>query len=124
MIITSTLVAKRNRLLVRKGDEYISLPVEEIALIYRSDAVVFVIDYNEKKYLCEKNLTLLEQELDETLFFRANRQYLININSIRGFKVYEKVKLQVFLKGPLIHHEIIISQKTAPVFKKWISEEG
>jgi DNA-binding LytR/AlgR family response regulator len=114
---------KRTRLLVRKGDEYISLTVKDVAFIYRSDTVIFVVDRSGKKFLCEKNLSILEAELDNTMFFRANRQYLININYVRGFKVFEKVKLEVFLKTPDADHPIIISQKTAPVFKKWVSEE-
>ena len=39
-----------------------------------------------------------------------------------GFKTYEKVKLQVDLTCSLNAHKIIISQETAPHFKKWIYE--
>jgi DNA-binding LytR/AlgR family response regulator len=123
MIFATPISIKRTRLLVRKGDEYVSLHIKDIAFIYRSDTVIFVIDKTERKFFCDKNLSVLEAELDERLFFRANRQYLLNINYVRGFKVFEKVKLEVFLKMAHADHQIIISQKTAPFFKKWISEE-
>lgn len=113
---------KRSRLLVRKGLENISLRLEDIALFYTENKIVFVIDKCGKKYLCDKNLSDLEAELDSTTFFRANRQYIININYVKGYKTYEKVKLQVDLTLPELKYCIIISQETAPAFRKWMYE--
>ncbi|MCE3282491.1 MAG: hypothetical protein K0Q66_1228 [Chitinophagaceae bacterium] len=117
------MTKKKNRLIVRKRDEHVALGVDEIAFIYRNEMLVVVVDKHEKKYLCDKTLSDLEAELDEASFFRANRQYIVNIDYIRSFKVFEKVKLEVFLKIPQAEHQIIVSQKTAPLFKKWVSGE-
>ncbi|MGZ4025774.1 MAG: LytR/AlgR family response regulator transcription factor [Flavisolibacter sp.] len=114
---------KKTRLIVRKGAENIALKVEEIAFIYRDNTIIFAVDKDEKKYLCDQNLSALEEELDETMFFRANRKYLVNIRYIRGFRAFEKVKLEVSLLLPSCTHTIIVSQETAPLFKKWIYEE-
>jgi DNA-binding LytR/AlgR family response regulator len=114
---------KKTRLIVRKGSENIALKVEDVAFIYRDQTIIVAVDKEEKKYLCDKNLSVLEDELDQTLFFRVNRKYLINIDYIRGFKSYEKVKLEVHLTLPSINHQIIVSQETAPMFRKWIYEE-
>ncbi len=83
---------------------------------------MYVLDRFSKKYISDKTLTELEEELDENTFFRANRQYIININYIRGFKPFEKVKLSVDLNIPEINHSITISQETAPAFRKWMFE--
>lgn len=114
---------KKSRLILRKGDEYITLEVHQVVFFFKSDTLVFAHDQGDKKYICEKTLTQLEEELDPEVFFRANRQYIININFIKSFKVIEKVKLQVFLTIAHHSHIIIISQKTAPVFRKWITEK-
>lgn len=113
---------KKTRLIVQKGIENIALKIDDIALIYTENKLVFVIANDERKYLCDKNLHELEEELDNNIFFRANRQYIVNVNYIRGFKTYEKVKLQVDLTFSINSHKIIISQETAPHFKKWIYE--
>ena len=118
-----TMKKKKTRLIVRKGNENIALKVEDIAFIYRDNAIVIAVDKEERKYLCDKNLSALEEELDSTLFFRANRKYLVNIHFIRGFKTFEKVKLEVNLTLQSNNHNIIVSQETAPIFKKWIYEE-
>src|SRR5688572_22502142 len=123
MITSALMTKKKNRLIGRKRDEHVGLGVDEIAFIYRNEMLVVVVDKQEKKYLCDKTLSDLEAELDEASFFRANRQYIVNIDYIRSFKVFEKVKLEVFLKIPQAEHQIIVSQKTAPLFKKWVSGE-
>jgi DNA-binding LytR/AlgR family response regulator len=120
--MTALHTKKKTRLIVRKRDEYIALKIDEVAFIYRDESIIVVVDKAEKKYLVDKNLTQLESDLDSLTFFRANRQYLININYIRSFKTVDKVKLQVHLKIPHAEHQIIISQKIAPTFKKWLQE--
>lgn len=113
---------KKTRLIVRKGMENIALQLDNVVLFYTENKVVYVIDKNGRKYLADKNLGELELELDENRFFRANRQYIINIDYIKGFKSFEKVKLQVDLAVSEINHSIIVSQETAPAFRKWVYE--
>lgn len=115
-------VYKKSRLIVQKGIENIALKVEDIAFVYTENKMFYVIDSSGKKYLCNQNLSELEEQLDERLFFRANRQHIININYIRGFKSVKRVKLQVELRLLASTHSVIVSQETAPLFKKWIYE--
>jgi DNA-binding LytR/AlgR family response regulator len=111
---------KKNRLVVKRGMEYISLKLEDIVLFYTENKLVFVTDTHGKKYITEQNLSDLEELLDNGLFFRANRQYIVNINFIRGFKSFERVKLQVELSIPDLHHTVIISQENTAPFRKWM----
>ena len=113
---------KKKRLLVKKGIENIPVVIEHIFLIYSQDKIVYVIDKFLVKYVSDKNLRKLEQELDNTIFFRVNRKYLVNIDFIKSFKPHEKVKLLLKISIPEIHHYIVISQQTAPAFKKWIHD--
>ncbi len=111
---------KKTRLLVKKGLENIVLRLEDIVLIYTQNKVVYVIDQLSKKYISDKTISELEEELDNIMFFRANRQYIVNINYIKSFKPHEKVKLLINITIPEINHSIVISQETAPAFRKWM----
>lgn len=113
---------KKSRLLVKKGIENIVLKLDDVVLLYTENKLVYVIDKNNRKYIVDRNLGDLEEELDEQIFFRANRQYIINMNFIKGYKSYEKVKLVVDLSIPELNHVIIVSQETAPDFRKWMYE--
>ena len=111
---------KKTRLLVKKGIETISIKLEEIVMFYTENRIVYVIDSVGKKYLSDRSLNELEEELNDSIFFRANRQYIINLNFIKSFKPYEKVKLQIELTVPHPDHFIIVSQNSAPEFRSWI----
>ncbi len=113
---------KRTRLLVQKGIENILLRLDDIAFFYTEDKLVYVIDRSEKKYLIDKNLLELENELEPSVFFRANRQYLISINFIKSYRSYEKVKIKVDLNIQALNHLVIVSQENASNFQRWISE--
>lgn len=113
---------KRSRILVRKGIENITLPLQEIVLFFTENKVAYAVDSSGRKYMVDKNLSDLEEELDNKSFFRANRQYILNIDYIKSFKSYERVKLWVDLTLPGLDHPIIVSQETAPLFRKWLLE--
>jgi DNA-binding LytR/AlgR family response regulator len=113
---------KKTRVLVKKGLENISILLEDIVLFFTENKIVYVIDKGGRKYLIDKNLSDLEMELDNKIFFRVNRQYIVNINYIRSFKSYERVKLQIELTVSELNYFIVVSQETAPVFRKWLSE--
>jgi hypothetical protein len=57
--------------------------------------------------------------VDEQLFFRANRQTIINFNACSYFSYLEHGKLQVALQ-PGTDEPVIISQKRSPLFKEWV----
>ncbi|HEY0060017.1 MAG TPA: LytTR family DNA-binding domain-containing protein, partial [Flavisolibacter sp.] len=76
-----------------------------------------------KKHLLDKNLSDLESELDSDRFFRANRQFIVNSDYIKGFRTYERVKLQVELNVDIpFNNTIIVSQETAASFRQWLYE--
>jgi len=113
---------KRTRIVVKKGVENISVKLEDAVLFFTENKVVYLIDKTRKKFVVDKNLSVLETELDPSIFFRANRKYIININFVKAYKSFEKVKLVVELNLPELQHNIIVSQETAPLFRKWIAE--
>lgn len=112
----------KSRLVVKKGLENILLRLEDIILFYTENKIVFVIDRFLKKYILDRTLTELEAQLDENIFFRANRKYIISLNYVKGFKPFEKVKLLIDLNIPKLSHSIIVSQETAPAFRKWMRD--
>jgi len=112
---------KKTRLLVKRGVANIVLLLNEVVAIYTTNKLVYVIDRESKKYSIDKTLTELEEELDPTIFFRANRQYIININFVKSFKAYKRVKLIVDINISELDYRICISQHVAPAFKKWMN---
>ncbi len=113
---------KRSRLIVQKGLEYIPLFLKDVVLIYTENKLTYVLDRGGRKYISEKNLADLLSSLDKERFFRANRQYIINMEFIKSYRVFGKSKLQVEVALNENRHSIIVSQENAPHFRSWISE--
>lgn len=114
---------KKSRLIVRKGLEFLALNIEDVVLMHTENKLVYVFDKWGKRYMMDKTLGEMELDLDPRLFFRANRQFIINVQFVKGFRSFEKVKLQVEMSVPISRHEIIISQEMAAGFRKWMYEE-
>ena len=113
---------KRSRILVRKGVEFQAVRVEDAGYFFTEHKLIFLVDKENRKYMAEKsNLSELEEELDNSIFYRANRKYIINANYIRRFKPLERSKISVELTLP-VNEEIIISQENSASFKKWIAQ--
>ena len=115
-------VKKKSRLIVKKGGENILINLMDLALLYVNNRTVYAIDKSSKKYFLPKSLSEMEEFLDESVFFRANRKSIVNINFIRGYSVLEFNKLKVHLTLQVGEPDIIVSQETAPDFKNWLCE--
>jgi two-component system, LytTR family, response regulator LytT len=66
-----------------------------------------------------QTLEELEEQLTPQLFFRANRQYLIHIDSLESIHNHFHGKLKVIIRNNA-QHEILISKEKAPLFKQWL----
>ncbi len=110
--------SKKQRYVVKKGVDYVSVNVGDIAYIFTEYRVVFLRDKAGNKYIIDKTLTDLQEELDDELFFRANRKFLINIDAVEKFKS-DNGKIVVDLT-PEIKEEVVVSKENAPNFRNWI----
>lgn len=110
----------RSRIVVKKGIEFVSIPLDEAAYFFTDQKVSFLVTKEGRKYLVNKTLKELEEELDARKFYRANRKYIIHINSIKSYRASETVKILVELTMP-VPENIVISQESAIDFRKWIS---
>lgn len=112
----------KSRVIVKKGTEYQTVKTEDVAYFFTEHKLVFAVDKDNKKLMCElSTLAELEEILDKKLFFRANRKYIVNADYIVKYKSVDKSKVSLDMQiAP--SEEIIISQENAPVFRKWISE--
>jgi DNA-binding LytR/AlgR family response regulator len=113
---------RKSRLIVQKGMEYVPLFVKDVVLIYTENKLTYVLDKDGRKYISDKNLGDLINVLDKERFFRANRQYIVNMEFIRSYRPFGKSKLQLEVCLTDNKHSIIISQENAANFRTWISE--
>lgn len=102
------------------GNKNIPIPVESIACFYKAGNYTTLKTFQSETYLLNHSLDELAKLLEETMFFRANRQFIINLKACHYFTNEENGKLAVHLN---VHEEeVIISQKKATAFKEWLNK--
>lgn len=109
----------RERFLVGKGDELIMLYADNISYIIKTESDVLAFVEDGTSYPLAMTMTELEQDLNPDKFFRINRQYIANINSIVKIRLFFNSKLIVKLKG-CDDNDIMISKEKAAQFRKWL----
>jgi len=108
----------KKRFIVKKGTDFISIPADQITCFFTEHKIVFLVDRQGTKYITDKNLATLENDLDPAMFFRANRKYIIHIDAVARFTSHQG-KIRVLLNPP-VGDEVVVSKETAPAFRKWI----
>ncbi|MDH6358863.1 LytTR family DNA-binding domain-containing protein [Parabacteroides sp. PF5-9] len=109
-------------LLIMLPDKFYPLPVEQICYIYTTNEKVTAYTMDGKQHPVDSTLDALSEQLDENIFFRANRQFIISRQAIKDIELWFGSRLSVNLIIP-IPERIIISKNKSPILKKWILSE-
>lgn len=111
----------KSRFLVYAGENLISLPIENIAYFYSEDGITFIKTKEGKRYIFNDSLDKIESQCDPKDFFRANRQYLLSIESVKNVIPYFNQKLKVSLI-PETEGDVIVSKLKTTEFKGWLNK--
>jgi len=110
----------RNRFLVPLQERYHSIPIEEVLFITSENKITWLVTGEGKRYPVESTLEKLESELDPSMFFRANRQFIVSYESIAAVHAFFNGKLKVHLRPA--NAECVISREKAHSFRSWLGE--
>ncbi len=110
----------KENFLVKFGNQLIPISTSQIAYFYSENTIVYVVSYDNHKYVSNHTLMELEDLLDPKVFFRVNRQYLVHQSSI--VSLIPHLKGQVLVR--LTHckdDRIIVSRQRTVQLKTWLS---
>lgn len=105
--------------LVGMGDRLVPIKTENIAYFFIDTGVVKAVTTQDKSFSLDIKMEEIEEALDPTLFYRANRQFIIRRDAILDIKYYFNSKLLVSLQ-PNCQEQVVISKAKATDFKKWM----
>jgi len=111
----------RERFLIPWRDGYRTVMVSDINHITLVDRSSMLFLNDGTSMSVHYSMDDLEKELNPDEFFRANRQYIINVNHILSVQNYFTGRLILRLKG-YSDDEVIISRERAYQFKVWIDK--
>jgi DNA-binding LytR/AlgR family response regulator len=109
--------------MIKIGEHIKSIKIDDIAFFFAEGRTAFVVTNERKKYIVDHTLEELTTMLDPKVFFRCNRTYIVNINTIIDVVVYSSTRLKVRLPKEF-EDEIIVSRERVSQFKSWFGEIG
>lgn len=109
----------KKRFTVKIGQHIKMIPIDEIECFYSENKGTYAHTTENRNYLLDKPLEVLEDELDPGVFFRVSRKYFVNINYIKDIVAYTNSRLQIKINS-FTAGEIIVSRERVKDFKLWL----
>ena len=109
----------KKRFTVKIGQHLKVISIDEIECFFSENKGTYLHTFDNRNYLLECTLELLEQELDPADFFRISRKFIIPLKAIKEIVVYSNSRLKVILPS-YKEDEVIVSREKVSDFKTWI----
>lgn len=109
----------RQRFVIQEKDGFHAVMVSEVSHIKTEKGSTSVVLKDGACESVDLSLDELEKQLDPTLFFRANRQYIVAADSIAGIKTSLDRKLKIVLKKASAE-PVVVSRDRSQAFRKWM----
>lgn len=106
----------KSRFFIKVGIRFKSIPVENICSFFVEERNTFLRTDEGKNYDLDYSLDQLQKITDPNLFFRINRNYLVNINCIDEIVSYSTNRLKLKM-GKI---EQLVSRDKVSDFKQWM----
>jgi two-component system LytT family response regulator len=111
----------KENFLITQGQHSQLIKQDDIAYFVKED-LVFLVNVDKKQYVTDhRSLDEIEELVDPTIYFRMNRQYLVQRKIIEGFKSNSNGTLTLMFKSQQ-HPSITVSREKASLFKKWFEQ--
>ncbi|WP_298540161.1 LytTR family DNA-binding domain-containing protein [uncultured Aquimarina sp.] len=109
----------KKRILTYIRNELIPVSINNISYIYTENTITYIVCFDGKKSTSNDSLDDILMNMDTSLFFRANRQFIISITAIAKIIKYGNSQLKILIKDADV--EIIISKNKAAEFRQWLN---
>jgi two-component system response regulator LytT len=109
----------KKRFTIKIGQHLKVISTDEIECFFSENKGTYVHTFDNRNYLIESTLEVLEHELDPSEFFRVSRKFIIPMKAIKEITVYSNSRLKVILPT-YKDDEVVVSREKVTEFKTWI----
>jgi DNA-binding LytR/AlgR family response regulator len=112
---------KRNhtRFLGRINNQLIYVKAQDMAYLQYVKGVTWATTIAGQRMPLDYSMDQVERMLDRNLFFRINRQFIINLDAIKKITTYYNSRLILQL-NPHVDIDVVISREKVADFKGWL----
>ena len=109
----------RSRFTVKIGQHLKVITIDEVECFYSENKGTYIHTGDNRDYLIETTLEVLERELDPKMFFRTSRKFILPMKSVKEIQVYSNSRLKVILPT-FKADDVVVSREKVSDFKRWL----
>jgi DNA-binding LytR/AlgR family response regulator len=109
----------KKRFTVKIGQHLKVITTDEIECFFSENKGTYIHTFDNRDYLIDSTLEILEQELDKKDFFRVSRKFIVPLKAIKEIQVYTNSRLKVILPT-YKEDEVVVSREKVQDFKNWL----
>jgi two-component system response regulator LytT len=109
----------KKRFTVKIGQHLKVISTDEIECFFSENKGTYIHTFDNRNYLMDSTLELLEQELDTNDFYRISRKFIIPLKAIKEIVMYSNSRLKIILPS-YKEDEVVVSREKVSDFKNWI----
>lgn len=119
-VIQQLPVRNKERFLIKIGEHYKSIPTSDIFCFYILERSVFLFSNSGKSYPVDYSLDKIQQSVDPMLFYRINRNFIVNYYAIQDMITYSSNRIKIILANWHEKEDILVSRERVYDFKTWM----
>ena len=119
MLVNPVSKEYRKRFSVKIGQQLKVIDVAEIECFYSENKGTYIHTLDNRDYLIDSSLEVVESELNPKDFFRINRKFIIPMQSVKEIQVYSNSRLKISLPTYKAD-EVIVARERVSDFKEWL----
>ena len=109
----------KKRFTIKIGQYLKVIAIDEVECFFSENKGTYIHTFDNRNFLLETTLELLEQDIDPSEFFRISRKFIISLKAIKEIIVHSNSRLKVILPT-YKEEEVIVSREKVVGFKNWI----
>ena len=109
----------KKRFSVKIGQHLKVILTDEVECFFSENKGTYIHTFENRNYLIETTLELLEQELNPVDFFRVGRKFIIPLKAIKEIALHSNSRLKIILPS-YKEDEVIVSREKVSDFKNWL----
>ena len=117
-MISQIPITYKSRFLIKTGEHFRSVSVTDIESFFIQERATFFITKDSKTLDIDYSLDQLEKMINPGDFFRANRNYLVNIHYIKDMIGYSGNRIKLKMQSGNYPEPVIISRDRVNAFKQ------
>jgi two-component system response regulator LytT len=109
----------KKRFTVKIGQHIKVILIEDIECFFSENKGTYIHTFDNRNFLIDSTLEVLEQELDQKDFYRISRKFIVPLKAIKEIVVYSNSRLKIILPS-YKEDEVVVSREKVSDFKNWI----